>query len=363
MVSRRNGEIDFFRFIFAILVVFYHFNSNFKFEFFVNGYIGVEFFFVVSGYLMARHVSLRYVDTRDLNIIADETWSYLLNKTKSFYSYYISVILLQVIVRNIIVNHSGIAKLGYSFLQSIPTFTLTFMGLNGSAGFYVGNTWYLSAMLIAIFLLYPLLLRNYKFSVEIVFPFFSLFILGYLLATNNSIDNWQGWSGLLLFGVLRAVAEMALGGSLFQLSQVIGKERPLILISNKPLTRVIVTIFKVFCYSVVILFAYGKLFGEEFKPSFGLHALLFCSIGILLSFSNAGYCIPDGKITRYLGKISLPIFIYHGFIRWTVWDYIGHSISAKLFAALIFLSVIASVALMYLTDFISPKLKRLYAKL
>ena len=362
MVSKRNGEIDFFRFIFAVLIVFFHFNSNFKFNFFVNGWIGVEFFFVVSGYLMARHVSLRNISSKDLGFIADETWQYLLNKIRSFYTYYVSVILLQVVIGNIIVNHSGSVKAGYSLLRSIPTFSLTFMGLGNSTSLYVGNTWYLSAMLIAIFLLYPLLLRHYKFSVEIVFPFFAVFILGYLIAINNTIANWEGWSGLVYFGVLRAIAEIALGGSIFQLSTIIASSKSRILYSENHCVKAVMTFFKAFCYAVVIAFAYGSILGEDFKPEFSLHALLFCSLGILLSFSNVGYCIPDNTITRYLGKISLPIFIYHGFIRWTVWDYIGHSISVTLFATLIILGIITSIALMYLTDYISSRLKQLIAK-
>ena len=363
-MSKRNGEIDLLRFVFALLIVFFHFNFNFKLGFFAKGYIGVEFFFVVSGFLMASHVSRTNAGSRDLGLIADETWRYLLKKISTFYPYYLSVVLLQVIVRSILVNHNGIAQIGFSFLQSIPTFTLTFMALNESAvSLYVGNTWYLSAMLIAIFLLYPLLLWQYKYSVEIIFPLLSLFINGYLFATNKTITNWKDWSGLVYFGVLRAVAEMALGGCIFQLSTLMTINKPHILYSDKTPTKIVVTLFKLFCYVVVIAFAWGSIFGEQFNASFSLHALLFCSLGILLSFSNVGYCIPNSKATRYLGKISLPIFIYHGFIRMTVLDYVGHSVSAKQFAFLIIMSILVSVLLMYLTDFCSVRMKRIAEKL
>ena len=360
---KRNGEIDCLRIIFAVLVVLVHFDDNFKLGLFANGAIAVEFFFVVSGFLMARHVSLRNITGKDLGFIADETWRYLLNKTRSFYPYYLTAIFLQVIIRYIIVNHTGIPEIGYGFLRSIPTFTLTFMGLGRLAGLDVGGSWYLSAMLIAIFLLYPLLLRHYKFTVEIVFPFLAVFILGYLIVTNKTILNWYAWSGLAYYGVLRAVSEMALGGSLFQLSVIIASRRPRILCSERPLMKMAVTLFKAFCYAVVFVFAHGFVLGEAFKTEFSLHALLFCSLGILLSFSNVGFCIPDNKVTRYLGKISLPIYIFHGFIRWSIWEYIGHSISVPLFAALVSMTIIVSVAFMYLTDFFSARLKRLIAKI
>ena len=306
MTAMRNGEIDFLRFVFAIIIVFYHFNLNYTLGFFVNGYIGVEFFFVVSGYLMAKHVERKNENYTDLGMLADETWHYLIGKVKIFYKYYFSVIILQVIIQNILIRHEGLAKIAYGLFSSIPTFTLTFMGLNyKGVHLYVGNTWYLSAMLIAIFILYPILLRHYKFSVEIVFPFIALFFLGYLVATNNEIAKWEEWSGIAYFGVFRAVAEMALGGSLFQLSVYLTSNSKM-LSSSKRLAKYIITMVKILCYAIVIVFAYGSIFGETFKPGFNLHALLFCSLGVLLSFSNAGYCIPDSKITRYLGKRPRP---------------------------------------------------------
>ena len=364
MVSKRNGEIDLLRFVFALLVTFCHFDVIFHIGFFTNGYIGVEFFFLVSGYLMASHASRAHTDGMELGLVADETWHFLLKKVRTFYPYYLSVVLLQVVIRDILVNHYSITKIGHGILQSIPTFSLTFMALNeSSVSLYVGNTWFLSAMLIAILLLYPLLLRHYKFSVKIVFPALTLFVLGYLFGTTNTIAYTRDWLGFAYFGVLRALAEMALGGSIFQLSIMMGMRRPHILYSEKVFTKVSITLFKLFCYGVVIAFAWGSIFGGKFEESFSLHALLFCSLGILLSFSNVGYCVADCKITRYLGKISLPIFIYHGFIRWTVWDYIGHSISAKLFAFLIVMSIIVSVLLMYLTDFFAARLKLAAKKL
>ncbi len=364
MAIKRNGEIDFLRFLFAMIIVFYHFNASFQLGFFVNGYIGVEFFFIVSGFLMAKHVERNGPGRKDLAFIADETWRYIIKKVGTFYCYYLSVIFLQVIVRFILIRHDGITTIFNRFLGSIPTFSLTFAGLNmDSAALSVGNTWYLSAMLIAIFILFPFLLRHYHFSVKILFPLIALFVTGYLYGTNHSISNWIGWSGLVYFGVLRATAEMALGGSLFCLSSYLTEKNSWVVDTDKWTPKLLLTFVKLFCYAVVVLYAYGSILGIKVNKTFDLHALLFCALGILLSFSNVGFCIPDSKVTRYLSKISLPIFIFHGFIRWSCWDYIGHTdISKKLFAALIVMSLFASVGLMYLTDGVTMCLQRIRKK-
>jgi hypothetical protein len=50
--SKRNGFIDFLKFIFAIIILIHH--SWQFFPILPIGYIGVEFFFLVTGWLMAK---------------------------------------------------------------------------------------------------------------------------------------------------------------------------------------------------------------------------------------------------------------------------------------------------------------------
>ena len=56
--TARNGKVDLFKFIFSIVVIIYHFGNAVKFdnELFNKGYIGVEFFFIVSGFLFAKSI-------------------------------------------------------------------------------------------------------------------------------------------------------------------------------------------------------------------------------------------------------------------------------------------------------------------
>ena len=122
--------------------------------------------------------------------------------------------------------------------------------------------------------------------------------------------------------------------------------------------KVFVTAVKIFCYGVVVLFSHGHIFGLTFKNNFNLHCLFFCGAGILLSYSKVGYCISDYRLTRYLGKISLPIFIYHKMLRHTWVEYVGsESFSATYNAYMVSACIIVSVALMYITDFFADRIK------
>ena len=60
MEKRKNGKIELIRFIFTMFIVFYHCQRHYlkgvlyagHFTFFARGYIGVEFFFLVTGFFM-----------------------------------------------------------------------------------------------------------------------------------------------------------------------------------------------------------------------------------------------------------------------------------------------------------------------
>lgn len=54
-MKRRNGEIDILRAVFAIIILIYHYHEIYQrsANYFTRGYLGVEFFFLVSGYYLA----------------------------------------------------------------------------------------------------------------------------------------------------------------------------------------------------------------------------------------------------------------------------------------------------------------------
>ena len=227
------------------------------------------------------------------------------------------------------------------------------MALNlNSKSLYIGNTWYLSAMMIAILILYPLMLRDYHFSVKILFPIGTLFLLGYLYGKDGYISNWKEFYGFTYGGILRAAAEMGLGATCFEISKLLSSGGIARKTEASALAKLGVTLFKYGCYMVVLCYGHSKLGGITFKTDFDLHALLFCAIAVTLSFSGIGYSIPDTRLTRYLAKISLPIYIFHGLFRVCFEEYLGTTdVSLKVAALIIVSSVLISVALMYLIDF------------
>lgn len=84
--SKRNGFIDFLKFIFAIIILIHH--SWQFFPILPIGYIGVEFFFLVTGWLMAK----KFYDFELNENIFVITRNYIVRKIKVFYLEYLVAI-------------------------------------------------------------------------------------------------------------------------------------------------------------------------------------------------------------------------------------------------------------------------------
>ena len=209
-------------------------------------------------------------------------------------------------------------------------------------------------MLIAMFILYPILVKWFDLSTKVIFPLTALFLLGYLENTWG-ITDWDTWSGLCYTGILRAAGEIALGAAMFPAVKLLSEKGSRLFSRNGTL---LLTIIKYGCYVMFLVLCYG--FTDCTK--YTLSALLVCALGVALSFSGVGYSIPDSRLTRYRGKISLPIFIFHGFLRLVCKDITGSHVATGPALLLAALSVVLSVGLMYVTDFVTPRIKRVCSR-
>ncbi len=363
MQNQRNGELDALRFLFIMLIVLLHFDTGI----FPLGSIGVEFFFTLSGLLMARHAERllegeKRFESKPLECVADETWRFMKGKLRGIYKYYLSAFIFTVIVRNLIVGHKPLIKIMYGLLKSIPTISLTFFAFHGvETNYYIPSTWFLSAMLVAMLVLYPIISRNYRFAVKVVFPVLAIFLLAYEHNTYGTVGAWNEWTGRTYLGILRAGSEIAFGGFLYYVSTELTRNEAFFTACKRPILRTLLTIIKVGCYVVVLLYARQTIFGMKFDISFSLHGLFLCGIGILLSFSGLGWSIPDCKLTRYLGRISVPIFVFHRMLRNTWLSILGTSeVSLKYKLFMVVVCVIGSIVMMYITEYSALGLKKLF---
>ena len=169
-MSQKNAVIELLRFVYASCIIFFHvsrFDLHTAMDTIVTlgpwnvclfrmGNLSVEFFFVVSGYLMASSVYRVISSGQKSDVsIGEETCSYLFRKVRSIYPYYaLAFSYIAVVVLLIDRDISYI-------LKCLPS--LIFLQRTGiSEESFVSLAWYVSSMLMAMAVIYPLL-KKYPF--------------------------------------------------------------------------------------------------------------------------------------------------------------------------------------------------------
>jgi len=304
--NKINGEIELYRFLFCLAVLFFHAEKYFLGEpeklggmrpyFFVHGAVGVEFFFVCSGFFLAR--SIRKDITRGSDDIGNDTVRFMLHKIKSIAPVHIVFFVLS-FISLIIVRSWGIAETVKRIADSIPAFFLIQMlGFKGTSPNHV--SWYLSVMLISMFAIYPLARRYYSTFVKAFAPLASLFILGHLYLKYGSLTGVMVMDGLFYKSMLRGFAEILIGMTAYEIAEWFAsgdKSR------TKSILITAVSILLITGCGVYVMFT---------LPARGEFLMIpVCAMLLILAHSRQGmlFRFVNNRFTVFLGKLTLPVYL------------------------------------------------------
>ncbi len=175
MISKqytRNGSIDFWKFIFSVLILLYHSRSfaQAKESLFIGGAIGVEFFFIVSGvFLASSEESSKETQTS----LGQDTFQFMKKKILSFMpDIYIAWGIAFVVEHLNKFSFHDIIRDGITSIWEL--LFLTEAGFTG----YISNrvTWYISAMLLAMLFIFPLMRKYGETFYYIIAPLTLIFL-------------------------------------------------------------------------------------------------------------------------------------------------------------------------------------------
>lgn len=293
----RSGEIDLMKFIFSLIIAAFHSDLFYPQKTYAKfGYLGCELFFMVTGYFMAR--SAEKADrTAPLGESAIKFISHKIKLTLPAYltavAYDAALLICTGVLQIAEVNDPARWMSDLFFLQmdGYPCYSFT------------GTMWYLSAMFMACFLLWPLLIKATELFENIIAPVGAVLIYGYILMTNSgSLNGPDGWNGFMYLGLLRALAGIALGTFIYSISKELTAKK----MSYKgelAVTAVQVVLF--------LLTAAIFIFSYPMNNDAGL-VILFVPLVIL---TTCGHDLLakhfDHGFFTYLGKLSLFIFLTH----------------------------------------------------
>lgn len=295
MKSKHNGIISLWKFIFCIVIIGFHLNviqhyKNTNFGF-LYGSIAVEFFFIVSGYLLAKKaLTMQYIQ-----YVGETTKNYILNKIKKIFPYLLFSFIIGFIVTNIYGN--------YTKSQNINSvFDLFFMYCSGIK--YVSMipiVWYLSAMLIADIILFPLIYKYKENYIYIICPIVIFLLAGYLSHNYGQLTKVQDWMGITTVGTLRGMLTMNIGALMYTISEKIKK------LNYTKLGSLVLTIIEITGF-ISIFFIIQT---ENAHAKYDFIMVIIMAISIMLAFSEKTLLLKflNNKFVYYLEKLSLPVFL------------------------------------------------------
>lgn len=348
--KNRNGKIDLLKFIFAIIIVANHSKNivGSKNSIFLNGSFAVEFFFLVSGYLTMASIKRLSEHPASLGI---ETRDFLLRKYKSFCP---EIILAYILAFSV---YALAEKTGLPRMFATTFSEILLINMSGIwATMINGPIWYLSSMLLAMAIFYPLLRKFGNTALYIIFVV-SLLLLGWFCGIGTTPRNPLEWTGLTYRGNIRAFAEIGIGICLYP---IVEKMKQL---NCTVFARVLLTFVEYACYALLIYYMYAQSASRA-----DYFFLLVFAVALIITFSEMGI---DAAVFRgrffWFGKYSFSLYLCHHFFARNVKVFFPDFSNKRLLFIYNICSAVTALFVMLLSDLIRKygsklKLKRLVVR-
>lgn len=209
-MNAKNNSITVWRIIFTYMILIFHFDNKYclstGFDLAIGWYIGVEFFFIVSGYLL-------YTGMDKLSEICHSGWDYFVYRYKRIYPYYLGAFIFSFIFYFATRKSAGIMDM-VSFLSNdfFEVFALHGIGLDDGWSYLNNTSWFISIMFISGFIIFHCLLKWRENFCNFVAPLIIMISFSYLYRNMHGIGAVVQISGLYNNqALMRGLADMCLG--------------------------------------------------------------------------------------------------------------------------------------------------------
>ena len=350
--TKRVGEIEFFRFIFSMCIVLCHVSKYIlktNKGYFSGGALAVEFFFILSGYLMMASIYKRI--SAPTQSLGGETLGFIFKKITAVYPEFIVSFIIAFGV-NCYANSLGFSQAANLMSKNIFTmFLIPFTGLGNNS--INGAVWYIQSMLLCMCILYPLIRKFPDIMIKLVMPVTALLLLGWIYQNYGNLGGPTSWLGFTFKGNVRAFAELCIGALSFNVAKVLSQY------SFRKWWRYVLTLIKWGCWILSLYLMYSVRQAESFV------VILLIAVAITLTFSQqcTDFNLFQNRFVLWLGKISLPIYLNHFYFSCTINKILPKTMSNSYKVIILFvLTAVASAIVMICAALIRafiPKFKKI----
>ena len=347
---KKNGLIQILRIVCCLAVVALHARGLGvmgigRVALFRAGYLAVEFFFITSGYLLAR--SACRAESGTAGSLAADTRRYLARRFGRIYPYYLFAFLVA-FTGFMALRRCSLAQIGMRLGESV--FEILMIGHASGLSlptqeYYNFATWYLSVLLLASAIVYPVCRRFPRSFPTVAAPVLSVLAAGLLFRRFGSLD-------LALYPecLLRGLMELCLGCAAYGFAGWIAQGR------WRKAARALFSAAEIGCCIAALA---GLLLAPESRWDYPI--LLCWAVLVTVSFSGVSCTarIPtDGRWFPVAGKLSLLLYLCHGFCR--NWVLLAFPERGPRFRFAVYLALIAvtTAACWLFVDWVLRKLPR-----
>ena len=289
--NARIASVEFWRFLFTVLVMLYHLEIYYTSgKLFPSGTSAVEFFFVLSGFLIALSAG-HWFEKHPEPLSAKEAGI----KATQFVWKKVKVILPVIIITLILhyaMNGGGFSR--KSTLEAILNSEWDLLFMVGTPFGYANGgcpivpLWFLTALFIAGYVYTYMLYRNFHFTLFLA-PLIGVMLYSFFTLNSSLVLDFYAKMGFMTAGTVKAFAEVALGMAMYHLYDHLSHKK------IGPVWEVVLTI--------LMLFAIYRYFALTIKANSSI-LLSFLNKDLITSVLNHGWA-------RFLGSISMTMYVCH----------------------------------------------------
>lgn len=303
----KNYATEFYRFLFSMTICMVHFLKRcdqFHLKIFGGGYLVVEYFFVLSGFLLMKKYYSNQKKLADqmpghtalsTERVCETSFSYLKGKIARLYPEYLFAFLV-ILVWTIYASGNIVSTVKGGFWE---LFMLS--GLPMAGGIYNKPAWYVCDLLIAGYAIMFFVTKNRKLFTHIIAPFGIILVYGYLAANFGELSVINTVIYFLPGGVLRAFGDMLVGCLAYEAYLRIS---PLC----KGRWKIAGTLLELLLYGAIFKIMFGNA-----KDLDDFVFVILVGAAIMLTFTGNSLLTRflNNKVSLLCGKISYAIYLNH----------------------------------------------------
>lgn len=324
-----NYFIDLLKFIFSVIIVIYHtwmFADYPHRAIFKAGNLAVDFYFIVTGYLMMLSIEKQINSNENLG---KRTLKFIYKKIANIFPY----ILFAFVFGTIIIYKRDIFSLELITSNVLISEVLQ-IGILRNSFFINSATWYISAMIMVLFVLYPLANKYKENYNTLIVPFLLILFLQLCYSLNISINNPMSKAPIGLGGLYKGFIFVLLGNLSYSITSYIKN------FNYTQFGKFLLTILEIFLLVILIYTMNYNVLGT-------VAVAIITVIIVSITFSGKSFTndFLNFRIFKKLGKFGFIMYLNNIYFRTAMLksgiDY-GYRKSVIIYLGLTFLSSLLS---------------------